>query len=86
MTTDQKKVAILASIASRGWSLVEVHFNAGRELEQAGLVKRADRYFTGGNRRTVWVEPTVGSWEEDRWIECGGGIHHFLTRTEAEAY
>jgi hypothetical protein len=25
-------------------------------------------------------------WEEDRWVECGGGIHHFITRAEAEAY
>ena len=25
-------------------------------------------------------------WEEDRWIECGGGIHFFLTRSEAEEY
>ena len=25
-------------------------------------------------------------WEEDRWIECAGGIHHFITREEAEDY
>jgi hypothetical protein len=25
-------------------------------------------------------------WEEDRWIECAGGIHFFMTREEAEAY
>jgi len=25
-------------------------------------------------------------WEENRWIECGGGIHFFLTRIEAESY
>ena len=25
-------------------------------------------------------------WEEDRWIEYGGGIHFFLTRIEAENY
>jgi hypothetical protein len=25
-------------------------------------------------------------WEEDRWVECGGGIHFFLTRIEAENY
>ena len=24
-------------------------------------------------------------WEEDRWVECGGGIHFFLTKEEAEA-
>ena len=25
-------------------------------------------------------------WESDRWVECGGGIHFFLTRLEAENY
>ena len=25
-------------------------------------------------------------WEPDRWVECGGGIHFFITRSEAEAY
>jgi hypothetical protein len=25
-------------------------------------------------------------WEADRWLECGGGIHGFLTRWEAENY
>jgi hypothetical protein len=25
-------------------------------------------------------------WNEDRWVECGGGIHFFITRAEAEAY
>jgi len=25
-------------------------------------------------------------WEEDRWIECAGGIHFFITRYEAENY
>ena len=25
-------------------------------------------------------------WEENRWIECAGGIHFFITRAEAEAY
>lgn len=25
-------------------------------------------------------------WDADRWVECGGGIHFYLTREEAEAY
>ena len=25
-------------------------------------------------------------WNSDRWVECGGGIHFFLTREEAEAH
>ena len=27
---------------------------------------------------------TCDHWEEKRWIECGGGIHFYLTRVEAE--
>ena len=29
---------------------------------------------------------TCDSWEDDRWIECAGGIHFFITRQEAEDY
>ena len=25
-------------------------------------------------------------WEDDRWVECGGGIHFYLTREEAEEH
>ncbi|HZS71040.1 MAG TPA: DUF5758 domain-containing protein [Candidatus Acidoferrum sp.] len=25
-------------------------------------------------------------WNEDRWVECGGGIHFYITRLEAEAH
>jgi uncharacterized protein YjbI with pentapeptide repeats len=25
-------------------------------------------------------------WNDDRWVECGGGIHFFITRREAELY
>jgi hypothetical protein len=25
-------------------------------------------------------------WEEDRWVVCGGGIHFFMDRQEAEEY
>ena len=25
-------------------------------------------------------------WEEDRWVECGGGIHFYISRIEAEAH
>ena len=25
-------------------------------------------------------------WDNDRWNECAGGIHFFLTRQEAEVY
>ena len=26
------------------------------------------------------------NWCEDRWEECAGGIHFFITKAEAEAY
>ena len=26
------------------------------------------------------------AWGGDRWVECAGGIHFFLTRYEAENY
>ena len=29
---------------------------------------------------------TCHKWDEDRWIECGGGIHFFISRIEAESY
>jgi hypothetical protein len=29
---------------------------------------------------------TCHEWNNDRWVECGGGIHGFLTRWEAENY
>jgi hypothetical protein len=29
---------------------------------------------------------TCDKWVEDRWSECAGGIHFFITRAEAEAY
>lgn len=25
-------------------------------------------------------------WDDNRWNECSGGIHFFITRAEAEAY
>jgi len=31
-----------------------------------------------------WVH--ANNWDEDRWNECSGGIHFFLTRVEAENY
>ena len=37
------------------------------------------RYSPG---QTVYCD----AWEPDRWDECAGGIHFFLTREEAEAY
>ena len=35
---------------------------------------------------TVGATVRADAWCEDRWQECAGGIHFFLTREEAEAY
>lgn len=55
MTSDMKKQKILAAIASRGWWTADVYWSQARELEAAGLIRLGDRFFTGGNRKTVWV-------------------------------
>ena len=44
---------------------------------------------THDNGKTVYRKgETVhcDTWCEDRWTECGGGIHFFMTREEAESY
>ena len=55
MTNQQKKDKVLAAISVRGWSLAELYFSAAKELEFEGKVKLSDRFFTGGNRKNVWV-------------------------------
>ena len=55
MTTADKKAKILAAIAERGWFTVEVYWNEAMELKAEGAIKMGDRYFTGGNRKSVWV-------------------------------
>jgi hypothetical protein len=55
MTAEQKKQKILAALASRGWATVDVYWNQACELRDAGLIKLGDRFFTGGNRKPVWV-------------------------------
>lgn len=55
MTNEQKKEKILAAIAARGWFTAECYWKEARELEAAGLIRLGDRFFTGGNRKSVWV-------------------------------
>lgn len=57
MTSEQKKEKILACIAARGWATREIYYKEADELYKAGLIKLGDRYFTGGNRKSVWVAP-----------------------------
>lgn len=55
MTKEAKKSKILATIEIRGWFTTEIYWNEANELKQAGLIKMGDHYFTGGNRKPVWV-------------------------------
>jgi len=55
MTTADKKAKILAAIAARGWFTAEIYWNEANELKAAGIIKMGDRYFLGGNRKSVWV-------------------------------
>ena len=41
------------------------------------------------DQRTIYrvgERVTCHKWDENRWNECSGGIHHFITRIEAENY
>ena len=52
-------------------------------------VKGADEGISMHDQCTAYrVGETVrcDMWNPDWWIECGGGIHFFMTETEAEAY
>jgi hypothetical protein len=52
-------------------------------------VEGADHGISNHDGKTVYrVGETVKchEWGPDRWLECAGGIHFFLTREEAEAY
>ena len=55
MTLTAKQTKILSVIASRGWCSTEIYWNDAAALRDAGLIKMGDRYFTGGNRKMVWV-------------------------------
>jgi hypothetical protein len=52
------------------------------------------RIFNGSEGISQWDGKTIyrkgetvrcSEWNADRWVECGGGIHFYLTREEAEA-
>jgi len=40
----------------------------------------------GETKYIVGTRVTCDTWCADRWQECAGGIHFFITREEAEAY
>ena len=55
--------------------------NMAKVLDGKG-VSQYDPSFSYEPGKTV----VCNKWDPDRWVECGGGIHFFLTREEAEAY
>ncbi len=46
---------ILAAIAARGWFTTDCFWNDACALRDAGVIKMGERFFTGGNRKVVWV-------------------------------
>ena len=47
----------------------------------------AEAGFSIYDRKTEYRKGAIvacDTWNEDRWAECGGGIHFYLTRIEAE--
>lgn len=56
MTVEKKKEKIISAIASRGWFTAECYWNEACELRNAGLIRLGEHFFTGGNRKPVWVK------------------------------
>ena len=46
---------IIAAIKSRGWFTMEVYFSIAQKLAADGIIKRGERFSTGGNRQCVWI-------------------------------
>ena len=55
-------------------------------LEVIGATVGFSSHDDGVTKYEVGKIVRCDQWEEDRWIECAGGIHFFLTREEAENY
>ena len=55
MNTEQKTAKILAVIATRGWATTELFWTEAKALQAAGVIKMAEKFATGGNRKMVWV-------------------------------
>jgi hypothetical protein len=55
MVFNANQIKILSAIKARGWATAECYWTDAQALKAAGLIKMGDRYFTGGNRKNVWV-------------------------------
>jgi len=54
-------------------------------LEVFGAILGVSQY-DGKTEYRVGQIVRCDKWNENRWEECGGGIHFFITRIEAENY
>ena len=64
------KASVLAIYNNKG----DKEFSEGISNHDIGFIYRVGE--------TVYAD----LWDEDRWVECSGGIHFFTTRKEAEEY
>lgn len=65
------------------------HLNAIDGGNKKARIGATEGYSQHDKGKTVYrVDEIVhcDKWDEDRWNECSGGIHFFLTREEAEAW
>lgn len=60
--------------------VLAIYDKNGEEISQG--TSRHDHTFIYRVGETVYPD----SWDENRWNECSGGIHFFVTRKEAEEY
>ena len=61
------------------------HYDRDRNALPDNHIAITDTY----NERTEYKkgkEVHCHEWDDNRWNECSGGIHHFITRAEAEAW
>lgn len=61
----------------------------GRKCRSGWAVVLEGEGVSGYDEKTVYspgLTVRAHAWCTDRWNECAGGIHFFLTRAEAEAY
>ena len=55
-------------------------------LEVIGANEGRSQYDNGKTVYRVGERVHCDDWEGDRWQDCAGGIHFFITRAEAQAY
>lgn len=59
MTKEEQKAKIIATIERSGWHTADIYWDAARELEASGKIKREVRTFLGEVQKSVWVAPNA---------------------------